>query len=357
MSLNWPASPSIGQLFTAPNGQVWVWDGTKWVGAAGVPPALSANNAGRNYIHNPYFNIQQRGVGTFNVSGGYTADRWAIGWGTGDAATVNLTPIADAGRAAIGDESAKYMPVIAATGGSAAGSYVLFNQPIESVRRLSNQTVIVSFWALAGTGTPKVGVSIDQAFGTGGSPSGYVSGVGKSVTISTTWTRYSMTFAVPSTSGKTLGTNGDDKTWLNLWLSSGSTNNSFAGGIGVQSATFYIWGVQLEVAAPGQTQPTPLEHIDPGLDLRNCQRFYQMVYPASYVWCGDGNAYNWSHPFATTMRATPTLDTSGVSWYGQAQAGGYPVLSANSQVVQSTRAAATPGLIGLSGTIKCSADL
>ena len=32
MALAFPTNPTTGQQFTAPNGSVWTWDGTKWVG-------------------------------------------------------------------------------------------------------------------------------------------------------------------------------------------------------------------------------------------------------------------------------------------------------------------------------------
>ena len=77
-----------------------------------------------------------------------------------------------------------------------------------------------------------------------------------------------MTIAIPSTSGKTVGSVGDDYTGLVLYYSSGATTNVQAGGVGVQSGTINIWGVQLEVGSVA----TPLEKPDPQQDLAKCQR-------------------------------------------------------------------------------------
>ncbi len=245
---------------------------TAFVTAAVSPAMGQTNNVGRNLVHNPLFNIAQRGNGPFTTSVVVSLDRFWVGF-TGGTMSVSGIALADADRAAIGDEAAAHAVQIVFTGGAAAASYSAFFQNTEDVRRLANKTVTVSFWAKAATGTPKIGVSIDQSFGSGGSPSAYVSGTGKAVTISTTWTRYSLTFTVPSTSGKTVGTNGDSSTPVTLWMSSGTTNNSFAGGIGVQSGTFTLWGVQLEVGSVA----TPLEKPDPQQDLAKCQRFYQLI--------------------------------------------------------------------------------
>src|SRR5262249_11354812 len=143
-------------------------------------------------------------------------------------------------------------------------------QPIENLGRTSNKTVTASFWACVASGTLRLGVSVDQYFGTGGSPSPQVFGVGQAVTLTTTWQRFSLTFAVPSIVGKTRGTNGDESTWLNFWFSSGANNATNAGNIGVQSGIAFVYGVQLEIG----TVATPLEKLDPRLDLANCQRFY-----------------------------------------------------------------------------------
>jgi hypothetical protein len=142
-----------------------------------------------------------------------------------------------------------------------------------------------------------------------------VSGTGQSVTISTTWARYSLTLTVPSTSGKTLGTNGDSATPVTWWVSSGTTYNAFAGGIGVQSGTFTLWGVQLEIGSVA----TPLEKPDPQQDLAKCQRFFYDCSAANalgaslagYIVAGVGALI--SQPFPTMMRAAPTITPSAVT--------------------------------------------
>lgn len=235
--------------------------------------ATAQNNVGRNLIHNSAFMIAQRGNGPFTA--GTTADRWGISAGT-DTISYSVVALPDADRTTIGDEAALLSLQNTFTGNAAAGAYNFLFQRIENLRRLSAKTVLLSFWAKAAAGTPKLGINIAQNFGTGGSPSAQVVALatGNAVTLSTTWTRYTTTIALPSAAGKTFGANPDDNTQLEFWYSSGATLAARSGNIGVQSGTIAIWGVQLEIAQPGQTQPTPLEKRDPVLELQQCQRFF-----------------------------------------------------------------------------------
>jgi hypothetical protein len=104
----------------------------------------------------------------------------------------------------------------------------------------------------------------------------------------------------------------------------------------VQTATFGFWGVQLEIAQPGQTQPTPLEKVDPGLDLRNCQRFYQTSQFSSYGAAVNGATLNVMVPLVATMRAAPTVA---------------PNFSATPGITSPTMAALGASMLLLSGTL------
>jgi hypothetical protein len=277
-----------GQLYVRYNdGNSTQWTAaTTLQGQAGVATtsyvdtavSTAQRNVGRNLIHNGQFTVAQRGVGPWAVQG-YTLDRWAyLTSHSNGAFSVTQTALADADRAAIGDEAARFGWQNVLTGGTGAGDYDIVVQTVEDVRRLSGKTVLVSFWARAAAGTPKVAIELSQNFGSGGSPSASTFSVGaQAFTLSTTWTRYtSSPIAVPSSAGKTFGTTaGTDYTQFLIWQSSGTTNAARASNIGVQSGTFQLWGVQLEIAAAGQVSPTPLEKMDAQQTLAVCQRFYQ----------------------------------------------------------------------------------
>ena len=302
------ASPALTGTPTAPTASSST-NTTQIATTAFVAPSF--NDIGRNKVHNPLFNVAQRGPGAFSTNG-YTVDRWFLALSS-DTSTVTQLQFNDAQRTTIGDEEANNCIAVAINGNAGAGAFTIVYQPIENVRRLANRTVTISFWAYATVGTPKVGVGLRQYMGTGGSPSGNVDINATAVTLSSTLTRYSVTITLASLSGLTLGSNNDHYTRLAFFFSSGSTNNALAGGIGVQTGTTVVmWGVQLEIGSV----MTPLEKPDPRYDLSNCQRFYQ--YHTQVLVDGynaTGLTIYTDFPYPVTMRAVPTAayDTASYS--------------------------------------------
>jgi hypothetical protein len=333
MAFDFPASPTTGQQITMPDGTVRLWDGTKWVagaygqsgfvplsgGTMSGPLVLSGNpavalgaatkqyadiyatNDGRNLIHNGLFAVAQRGAGPWMGAGNLTLDRWQLQLSL-DTMSVVQAALSDTQRAQIGDEAAYSCLSNAFVGNAGAGAYDYIAQSLEDVRRLAGKTVTVSFYASCNAGALKLGVSLDQFFGSGGSPSAPVTGNGQAVTLAVAFARYSLTFAIPSWAGKTVGTNSDSRTSLNFWFSSGTTQATRTGNIGVQTGTINLWGVQLEIGSVA----TPLEKLDPRMDLANCQRFYRLVQVNARVGASGPQTY-WSSVGWEAMRATPTV--------------------------------------------------
>jgi hypothetical protein len=279
---------------------------TAFVQAAVTP---TANNVGRNVLHNSMFNVAQR-IGPFTTNNAYTLDRWVMGFGGGTLSVTQLA-LADADRTAIGDEAARNCLQSVCVAGGGVADLDFITQYIEDIRRLSGKTVTVSFWARATAGTPKLAIELNQSFGTGGSPSANVSTIGsQAFTLSTNWTRYVSTpIAVPSAVGKTFGTTaGTDATALTLWQSAGSTYAARASNIGTQSYTLQVWGIQLEIGSVA----TPLEKPDPQQDLAKCQRFYVgNGYFFLGAWNGAGSAFAGVASFPVQMRAAPTIVFTG----------------------------------------------
>lgn len=339
---DFPNSPTTGQIATGPGGIQWSWDGAKWVvvnqsspgfapinspvftgnPTAPTPPygdnsqSLSntsfvqsavtplSHNVGRNLLHNGLFNISQRGAGPFTGTP-YTADRWRM-YEQNDTFTTNIVVLADADRVQLGDDAATWTLQGAFVGSATAGSFSYYFQPIESQRRFANKTVTLSFYARATSGTPKIGIGYRQNFGSGGSPSADVYGnFGVTPALTSTFQRYSFTGTYPSLAGKTFGTTQyTDFAQIEFWLSDQGANSARSGGIGVQSGTVQFWGMQLEI---GPTA-TPLEKLDPRMDLANCQRFYQtgsISIDANAT--GASAVYGYTYSFAVVMRATPTI--------------------------------------------------
>jgi hypothetical protein len=320
---------------------------TKQYVDAAVSPAF--NDVGRNKLHNPLFNIQQRGAGPWSASGNYTLDRWRM-WLTNDTFAIAAVALNDAGRAQIGDEAALSQAQAQFSGSATAGSHSVIIQSVESVRRLAGKTVTVSFWASASAAGLKLGAVLDQIFGTGGSPSANVSGTGQAVALSTTWTRYTLTFALPSAAGKVIGANGDDSTQLLFYFSAASDQTAHSGNVGVQSGTVNFWGVQLEIGSVA----TPLEKPDPQQDLAKCQRFYQVGgYSVLYTAIAAAGMMSFSSLLPVPMRVNPVWTatpgfTSNVS---------APTIRGALSYVQVYGTAVAAGASEMDGTFTASADL
>jgi hypothetical protein len=302
---------------------------------------------GRNLLHNPLFNVAQRGAGPFTANGAYTLDRWQLNLGAGTA-SVAAFGLIDADRTAIGDEQVSTALRNVFTGNAAGDGYMIHK--VENVSRLSGKTVTLSLWARSGVAL-KLGLNLAQVFGTGGSPSAPVWATAVAASVTPTWTRYSATFALPSAAGKTFGTNGDSSTWVTLWYSAGTTNNALSGNIGVQSGTIDVWGVQLEIGSAA----TPLEKPDPRYDLANAQRFYQTGQIISAANVAAGGAFYASAYFAVAMRTAPTIATNtntsvnigAITWLALTNGSG----------AAATTAATAAGAVSINATFTASADL
>ncbi len=281
--------------------------------ASAYAPAFTNNfYAGKNKIINGDFNVNQRAFTSLSLGGAvatYGFDRWR---GTGQDGTVTYSAQTFTPGAApvTGYEAANFARIVT-TGQTATNSLGLIGQPIEDVKTFANQTVTVSFYAKAATGTPKIAVELDQQFGSGGSTR--VTTYAGQVTISTSWVRYSVSVAVPSISGKTIGTG--SSVVLNLFASAGSDFNSRTGSLGIQTGTFDFWGVQIEagsVATPFQTASGSI-----GGELALCQRYYwknKATGTASQFYIGTATAtttVQMTIPLSVKMRANATpLDYS-----------------------------------------------
>jgi hypothetical protein len=273
--------------------------------------------AGKNAIINGDFRINQRGF-TSNTSSGdvYEFDRWQSQ--SPNSGTVTRTAeVFTLGAAPVAGYEATNFYRYDVAGQSGATARAVAAQKIESVRTFAGETVTVSFWAKAASGTPGIAVAFQQYFGTGGSPSSVVTIAGGKNTISTSWARYSYTVAVPSISGKTIGTNNNDSLFLQIWFSGGSDFDARTTSLGIQTNTFDIWGVQVEagsVATAFQTATGTLQG-----ELSACQRYYYRTVAGSTFPFGLGfndstTAVKVLINLPVTMRTRPTaLEQTGTA--------------------------------------------
>jgi hypothetical protein len=236
-----------------------VYDGTAWNGLAA---------SGGNAIINGAFEINQRSFTSSTTSLTYGFDRWQLTTadGTGTYSSQSFT----AGELSVPSygQPSKYARIVT-TGQTLTSARTLLAQGIEKVETFAGETVTASFWAKAATGTPKIAVELFQSFGTTGSAA--VSTPAGQVTLSTSWTRYSVTVAVPSVSGKTISGEADRLSLL-LWASAGADFNARTGSLGIQSNTFDIWGVQLEAGPTANAFRRNANSLQG--ELAACQRYY-----------------------------------------------------------------------------------
>jgi hypothetical protein len=305
-------SQTFDNVAVGTNGQVLTADSTAatglaWTTVSGAPTSLGYA-AGKNKVINGDFNINQRSFTSLTCSGTdqYGFDRWL---GVGNTGTVTYSTQAfTAGTAPVtGYESTNFARVVT-SGQSGVSAYAILSQKMESVRTFANQTITVSFWAKAASGTPKVAIEMSQNFGSGGSAG--VNTYAGQATISTSWARYSVTVAIPSISGKTIGAG--DCLALNIWFASGTALDSRTGSIGIQTGTFDIWGVQAEAGSTMTAFQTATGTLQG--ELAACQRYYWRNTAGSGVYApmaqfGIFSATNTMIgvvPFPVAMRTTPS---------------------------------------------------
>jgi hypothetical protein len=261
--------------------------------------------AGKNKIINGDFGVWQRGTSFSNpATSAYTSDRWAIFYdGTAATRTISqqtFTP----GTAPVAGYEGQFFYRYAVSVAGTSNTINLLRQYIEDVRTFAGQTVTVSFWAKAAANLTMNSVGLTQNFGSGGS-GGVDTNVTSNIAVTTSWQRFTYSVAVPSVSGKTIGT-------------SSALELRFFLPVGANTFTFDIWGVQLEtgsIATPFQTATGTIQG-----ELAACQRYYYRRSGFGYYASGYCNSttnadFVISHP--TTMRVAPTMATnSGTNYFG-----------------------------------------
>jgi hypothetical protein len=311
MAVGWPTKTTYanGDVYSASdvndtNGTLNLAAGAQWA-------------AGKNRIINGNFALNQRNFTSNTTNNSYNFDRFLQANSGG---TVTVTPQTfTAGTAPVAGYEAKNFVRIVTASQSAAGDYALYGQKIEDVRTLAGQTATVSFWAKASTGTPKIGATLDQYFGTGGAASATVTSSAATQTITTSWVRYSFTISIPSISGKTIGT--DNNSSLSLYIATSVGTTLVAAGYpntGIQNATIDIWGVQVEQGSTATAFQTATGTIQG--ELAACQRYYAKSYdiataPATTTQTGsiaietaDYNGSHWLYiRFPVAMRSAPIV--------------------------------------------------
>ena len=251
--------------------------------AADITAGDTAARAGRkNIFINGDFSVNQRGTGATTGGTYLTADRWKAG-----ATTVTFETVANDRDLSI----ANMLKVTSHTNG-----YGIIVQASEDVRTTSGQNVTLSFWAKTANFS-SFRLELQQNFGSGGSGTVTVVDTASYFSVPNTgWNQYTATIAMPSISGKTVGTS----SYLNMVLGPNS---------GTSNGITYYSEVQLELGSVA----TDFEHRGIGEILADCQRYYQVDDNAygnsgkSYSMSGLDMPVTITRTHSVTMRASPTV--------------------------------------------------
>lgn len=290
-------------------------DGTQAFTPAEQGQALANIGAGvlsgfRDKIINGNFDVWQHGVS--QTSHGYGSDDLWQNNHIGSTKTHSRQSF-ELGQTAV-PGNPKYYSRTAVVSVAGASNWVSKVQKIEGVETLAGQKATLTFYARANHAGDKLSVEFVQIFGTGGSPSASVTGLGvKKVTLGTEFQRYDAIVDLPSISGKTLGSNGNDRLEVIFWFDAGSDFDARTGGIGRQSGTFDIACVSLVKGdASKDSYPFSARHIAQETAL--CERYSLVIdhtdgasAPIAFGYNHNATSARLTIPVATRLRLVPTF--------------------------------------------------
>ena len=267
--------------------------------------------AGRNGTINGGMDIWQRGTSislaaNTTSANGFNTDRWFLPTGTNQASTVSRQSVSDSTNL----PNIQYCARVQRNSGQTGTAQMAFNYNFETANSIpfAGKTITVSFYARAGANySPTSSVFISQLYtGTGtdqniqvGGFTGQTLAVNQSNTLTTTWQRFSYTYAVPGTVTQFA--------YIFLWTPTGTA--------GVNDY-FEITGVQMELGSVATNFSRAGGNIQG--ELAACQRYFYRAGGTNVYenLTGTGASESTTSAyglvfFPVTMRTTPSLTTSG----------------------------------------------
>jgi hypothetical protein len=220
----------------------------------------------------------------------------------------------------LGNNSPTFFLRQTVSGQSTNAQFAFTSHTIEGVRSYAGQTITVLGWARRSSGSGNMAVEPFQSFGTGGSPSSAVLVTPQTVTLTSSFAPFALTFAVPSISGKTLGTNANDYLGLNFWTSAGSDYNARTNSLGLQTIGVDLWGIHIKQGTHTTSAVDLYRQPELGPELARCQRYFWALKASaangSYLRYATGSAHSTTAAAFTltppvTLRATPAVSFSG----------------------------------------------
>jgi hypothetical protein len=178
------------------------------------------------------------------------------------------------------------------------------------VQNLNNQVITYSFWALGISGTQTLTAFIYQDFGSGGAPSVVAPVAMQTFNLSTQWTQFTGTFTVPSVSGKTVGTCGNDGLYLQIGFPLGAATTVAFTKVEVYLGDIDPVSVSLSPDFDSYDQVDSITNSPRTGDIRTAMNTFQ---PFGWVSMNDGTIGSASSG-ATTRANTDTFQLYNLIW-------------------------------------------
>ena len=255
------------------------------------PEGMGFNTGRRNLIINGAMQVSQRG--SSHTTEGYgSLDRYYLALSGASGVTMSQQAFSTADRNSLGFE--KYLKLVVTTANNNCGVY----QYIEASNAvgLIGKKATLSFYA---KGTNPAGGSFTmQPAWYNSSSGGGDNAVAQSLTVTSSWVKYSFTFDIPAPANTTI----DNSAYLSI---------SFTQPAGDTSTTAWelnLAGLQFELGS----NASDFEHRSYGEELALCQRYYESIQVMNGYF-STGQAYTTSQTggatlnFKVTKRAIPTL--------------------------------------------------
>ena len=249
-----------------------------------------------NWILNGDFTVSTDPNNGVSISSqAYFNDVWFANPGSG-ACTPTITALTVGSTPILPNPPRCYLKYQQTTNSSSSPG---IGQRIEDARSLAGKTVTLSFWASSAANLTTRNISLTQYFGSGGSPSASVQTVLSSgVSVTSTWTFYTLTASLPAVTGKTLGTDNISYLQLDIFLPINSTY------------TFNITNVKLEVGSFATTFDNSWE--EQARVAKACERYYQVIAGVARFTSPLATPTMWTPlAYRSIMRANPTPTVLG----------------------------------------------
>jgi hypothetical protein len=244
--------------------------------------------ANYNKFINGNFDLWQRGT-SIAARNSYGPDRWTANDDGGSPLYTVSQQLFTPGQTEVPNEPKYYTKI--AVSALSAGS-IAFGQKIEDVRNFAGKKITLSFYAKADIATSQASASGFQIFGAGGSSQTSLGT--SSIQLTTSWSKFIITFTVPSILGKTIGNNNDSFLFIQPLRISPTA----------PITNYYISQVQINVG----DQALPFQPRSFAEEVSLCLRYYEKSY--DYEIAPGTNSNNGL--FMTTSLSAATA--SGTRW-------------------------------------------